>query len=225
MFNAPWPALLIAVVIPLTYLLQTRVPEARQEELFYTYGLIPQALEAGAWHGLVTSQFLHGNWAHALLNAVGALAFGAPAARLLGLSFPRAAAFFAFYIVCGVTAGWAFALLHPGELVVLAGASGAVSGLMGAAARLLERRGRLGPFFSRTVIAMTIAWVAVNLMVGLTGFAPGSGGAPVAWEAHIAGYAAGLLLIGPWAALFGKRWRRPPAYEETDPPELIRGPE
>jgi len=224
MFNAPWPALLIAVLIVLTYGLQTRVPEDRQQELFYTWGLIPQSLEAGAWQGLITSQFLHGGWAHALLNAVGALAFGAPAARLLGLSFPRAAAFFAFYIVCGVIAGWAFALLHPGEMVVLAGASGAVSGLMGAASRLLEWRGRLGPFFSRTPIAMTAAWVAVNLMVGLTGFAPGSGGAPVAWEAHIAGFLAGLVLIGPWAALFGKRWRRPEAFE-ADPPELIRGPE
>jgi membrane associated rhomboid family serine protease len=54
---------------------------------------------------------------------------------------------------------------------------------------------------SAPVIGMGAAWVIVNLLVGVLGVAPGMGDAQVAWEAHLFGYAAGLLLIGPagWA--------------------------
>ena len=55
---------------------------------------------------------------------------------------------------------------------------------------------------SPIVISMSIGWIAVNLLLALAGFAPGLGNAGVAWEAHIFGYIAGLVLIGPfgWAA-------------------------
>jgi membrane associated rhomboid family serine protease len=82
------------------------------------------------------------------------------------------------------------------------GASGAVSGLMGAAARLIAGQGRVGPLFSRTVLGMGGGWVAINLLIAVFGgqILPGSGSAGVAWEAHIAGFVAGALLIG----LFGR---------------------
>jgi membrane associated rhomboid family serine protease len=44
---------------------------------------------------------------------------------------------------------------------------------------------------------MAAAWIIVNLLMALTGLAPGTGGAAIAWEAHLFGYAAGLVLIGP----------------------------
>jgi membrane associated rhomboid family serine protease len=55
--------------------------------------------------------------------------------------------------------------------------------------------------FSSAVLSMGGAWVAINLLIALVGgsFLPGSGGAGVAWEAHLAGFAAGVLLIGPFA--------------------------
>jgi membrane associated rhomboid family serine protease len=168
--------------------------------------------------GLFTSLVLHGGWAHVLLNAIGALAFGTPVARLFGLSFGRGLTFFAFYILCGVVAGWLYVQVHPTSTVPLVGASGAISALMGGAARLLERRGRLGPFFSPTVVGMTTAWIVANAIIGLTGFAPGAGGAMVAWEVHIFGFFLGLLLIGPWSALFGRRWRAAPRMEFDEPP-------
>jgi membrane associated rhomboid family serine protease len=220
-FNAPWPAVLLAVSLPLVYLLQTRVND--QNALFDAYGLVPAQVMQGRWIGLFTSLILHGGWAHVLLNAVGALAFGTPVARLLGLSFGRAVAFFMFYLVCGVAAGGLYAMIHPGGAMPVVGASGAVSGLMGAAARLLERRGRLGPFFSPTVVGMSAAWIVANLIIGLTGFAaPGSGGAPVAWDVHIIGFFLGLLLVGPWSTLFGKRWRAPRMEFEDAPVEDAR---
>jgi membrane associated rhomboid family serine protease len=68
---------------------------------------------------------------------------------------------------------------------------------MGAASRLIERRGEIAPFTNRTVIGMAGAWVLVNLVIGWVGLGGVSSGAPIAWEAHLFGYAAGLVLIGP----------------------------
>ncbi|MFN3523080.1 MAG: rhomboid family intramembrane serine protease [Phenylobacterium sp.] len=197
-FNAPWPVLALVAAIVGGYALQGLAP---QDWLFARYGFSPAGFAAGERVGLVSALFLHGSWGHALLNAAGLLAFGSPVARLFGPRAGGVLAFFLFYLVCGAFSSWTYALLHPGEAVVLVGASGAVSGLMGAVSRLLAGRGQLGPFFSRTVIGMAAAWLIVNLIVGLLGYAPGVGETPVAWEAHLTGYAAGLLLIGPAARI------------------------
>lgn len=195
-FNAPWPVMVLVGAILGAFALQSLAP---LEATAGRFGFSPARFAAGERAGLVTALFVHGGWAHALMNAAGLLAFGAPVARLFG---PRAAgvlAFFAFYLVCGAFSSWTYALLHPGLETILVGASGAVSGLMGAASRLIAGRGRLGPFFSTPVIGMGVAWVAINLLVAVVGFAPGAGDAAVAWEAHLTGYAAGLLLVGPLA--------------------------
>jgi membrane associated rhomboid family serine protease len=102
-----------------------------------------------------------------------------------------------------VLASLGFALVHPRDTVVLVGASGAVSGLMGAASRMIGIRpatAALAPFTSPTVVGFAVSWIVINglmAVLGAPGFAAGAGGAPVAWEAHLFGYAAGLLLIGP----------------------------
>jgi membrane associated rhomboid family serine protease len=125
-------------------------------------------------------------------------------ARLFGVGVTGAAAFFVFFLVCGVLAGLAFVQLKAGATLVLIGASGGVSGLMGAASRVIERRQGLAPFTSRSVVGMAVVWLLVNVLVAVLGFAPGAGTTPIAWEAHIAGYAAGLLLVGPAARLLGR---------------------
>ena len=85
------------------------------------------------------------------MNSVAALAFGPPIARLMGTNARGAAAFFAFYLVCGALSGLGFVLLNPHNPGVLVGASGAVSGLLGAASRLIQGHGRIGPIFGSTV--------------------------------------------------------------------------
>ena len=201
--NAPLPALLVALSIPAIYLLQIQVVDIGS--LYRNYGLVPYAVEHGEYVGLFSSLVLHGNWAHALMNAAFALVFGVPVARLMGRAWHHAVAFVLFYIVCGVAANLLYCLFHPGSFTPLIGASGAVSGLMGASARLIYTRGVLGPVLSRTVFFFGAALVVVNLIFGLLGSAPDSDGMPIAWEAHLAGFFVGLLLIGPWAALFGQR--------------------
>ena len=46
---------------------------------------------------------------------------------------------------------------------------------------------------------MALAWLAINLLMAMRWMDVGAGGAPIAWEAHLIGYAAGLLLIGPFS--------------------------
>lgn len=198
-FRAPWPALLLAAVIVGGFALQTQLPV---EPVIYAFAFSSAALEAGRWETLVTALFLHGGWMHALLNAGFALAFGAPVARFFGLNAAGVASFFAFYLACGALSSLAYAGIHPHQATPLVGASGAVSGLMGAASRLIAGRGRMGPIWSRPVLGMGAAWIIINLMVALIGFAPGAGDATVAWEAHLAGFAAGVLTLDifAWAA-------------------------
>lgn len=201
MFNAPWPAVALAGVIVGGYALQSQFS---QEVVVTTYGFSPFALVHGRWYTALTALFLHGNWSHALMNAAFGLAFATPVARFFGGRALGLAGFLVFYLVCGVLSNLGYAALHLGDINALVGASGAVSGLMGAASRLMAGQGRLGPIWSRPVLAMGGAWVAVNLLIAVlgSGFTPGTGGAAVAWEAHLVGFAVGVLLIGPitWLA-------------------------
>lgn len=199
-FNAPWPALALVALIVGGYAVQSRFPIG---EVAGQWAFSPQALDQGRWITLVTALFLHGGWGHAFLNAAFALAFATPVARFFGERMGGSVAFFAFYLTCGVLSNLGFAALHPGGSEPLVGASGAISGLMGAASRLIAGRGRVGPIFSSAVLGMGGAWVIVNLLIGALGsqFAPGADGAAVAWEAHLAGFLAGVLLIGPFAWL------------------------
>ncbi len=197
-FNSPWPALVIPAAILIAYALRGAAGGAHAAA--EVFGFSPAALSEGRWGGLLTALFVHSGWTHAGLNAAGALAFGAPVARWIGVRGFGPMIFFAFFLVCGVIGSLGFALVHPGATVVLVGASGAVSGLMGAASRMLGAPGPasgLSPFASPTVIGVAVGWIIVNALMALFG-APGVDvGGPVAWEAHLFGYAAGLLLIGP----------------------------
>ena len=197
--RAPGPAVGLTLALVGLYVLQiaTGDPDAAASR----FGFSPEAFAQGHWAGLVTALFMHGGWTHVLLNALGALAFGAPVVRLFGRGAVASAGFLLFFLLCGVGASLGFAALHPGAHVVLVGASGAVAGFMGAASRLIERGNHLAPFTSRTVIGMAVSWVIVNLLIAVVGLEAVSGGAPIAWEAHIVGYAIGLALIGPAARL------------------------
>jgi membrane associated rhomboid family serine protease len=202
--NAPWPVVALVGGILVLYLLQSQFPIDRVSEAF---GFSPARLAAGEPQGLVSSQFVHGNWAHALMNAGFILAFGAPVSRYFGPRLSGAVVFFLFYLGCGVLACLGFALLHWGQPASLIGASGAASGLMGAASRLIAGQGRVGPLASRIVVSMAASWVAVNVVMAYAGglLIPGAGKDPISWEAHLFGFAAGALLIPAFGWLAGRR--------------------
>ena len=198
MVNAPWPVVVLSLGILALYALQARMPF-----LVDAFAFSPAQLLRGDYTALISSQFLHGGWPHALMNAAFILAFGAPVSRFFGPRIVGAIGFFLFFLTCGVVAALGFAALHWGQEAAMVGASGAASGLMGAAARLIGGRGRVGPLFSQPVTGMGIAWLIVNAIMAVTGglLVPGAGEAGIAWEAHLAGFAAGVLLIQPFGWL------------------------
>ena len=198
--NAPWPAVLVTVSIVVSYGLQSVLLSDLGVRYF---AFSSMALAAGRWETMFTSMLLHGNWAHALMNAGFALAFGTPVARYFGVSLRGVLVFALFYLVSGAVACLGYAWLSPGGLLI--GASGAVAGLVGGATRLLGGQGVPGRFMSGPVVSMTVSWVALNLIFAFIDFAPGMGAAKVGWEAHIFGYFAGLFLID----LFGRLARGP----------------
>jgi membrane associated rhomboid family serine protease len=194
LFNAPWPAVLIVGLIVGSYLWQTTLGGG--DVAIERLGFTSRDLSDGRWWTPVTVMLVHGGWIHAVMNAVAALAFAPPVARLFGSRPGGVAAFFAFYVACGVFSTLGYAAVHLNDPTLIIGASGAVSGLMGAASRLLRGGERPAPLFDRQVLGMGAAWMVANLLLGLTGVAPGMAGARIAWEAHIAGYLAGAVLIG-----------------------------
>ena len=197
-FNVPLVVLLIVLSMPTLFFFQRDLPDMGMSMAF-----APADLEQGRWGGLLTAMLLHGGWTHAIMNAVAALAFGTPVARLFGDKIGPTV-FLLFYIGCGVLAALGYGLIHWGSTEPMVGASGAVFGLIGAATRLLGGQGRVLSMTDRRVISAAVAWMAVNAVTGLIGYAPGAEGARIAWEAHAVGFVVGFLAIGPLGRLFGK---------------------
>ena len=193
LFNAPAPVVVLVAATLGAYALQSG--PVGSEAMIRPLALVPAAVAHGRLWELFTVLLVHGSWAHVGLNALGLLAFGTPVARWFGRG--RWARFLAFYLACAFISSGGYVLLHWDSGVALVGASGAIAGLMGATSRLLDRPGALAPFGSRTVVAMAGAWLFINLLMARHWIDVGAGGAPIAWEAHLVGYAAGLLLIAP----------------------------
>lgn len=202
LINAPWPAITLVAILVVCFLLESVVGI---DAVAARLGFAPRDLALGVWQPLFTSLFLHGGWMHLLGNSAFALAFATPVARRMGEDASGGVVFFLFFLVCGVLANLGFAALDPRDTAPLVGASGAIAGLMGATSRLMIPGRRLAPFTSTPVIGMAASWILVNLLIALTPLAaPGAGHAIVAWQAHLAGYAAGLLLIDPALRLLGR---------------------
>ena len=198
-FNAPWPAVAVVLAIVGGYALQSLRPD---QALILRWGFSPiGSFATGHWETLVTAIFLHGGWPHALMNAAFALAFATPVARFYGLHARGLLAFLLFHLLTGVIGNLGFGFLHPHEIGPVIGASGAISGLAAGAARIAAGRGQVGPITSPLVVGMGGGWVITNLLIAILGFAPGAGGATVAWEVHLIGFAAGLFLVKPLSQL------------------------
>src|SRR5690606_20997568 len=169
----------------------------------------------------VTYSFLHGNFAHLAINMVWLAAFGSPLANRIG-----ALRFMVFWVVTVLASVALYYLLHRDAPVPLVGASGAISGMMGAAARFAFRIDRsqargafTGPLLaipavlrSRTAVVFLVVWMVINLAAGL-GFGDPEGNAQIAWEAHIGGFLAGFFGI-----VFLDRRPPPPPEPTAEPP-------
>ena len=177
------------------------------QSIIYAFGSIPAVL-FGARElpvelqivppaaSVLTSMFLHGGWLHLLGNMLYLWVFGNNVEDAMGHG-----RFIAFYLVCGIAAALAQALPDPTSTVPMVGASGAISGVLGAYMLLYPHARvllglplgffivQLGRFPALWVLA---AWFGMQLaMNAFTVSATGG----VAFRAHIGGFVAGLLLI------------------------------
>jgi membrane associated rhomboid family serine protease len=168
----------------------------------YSHTFLAMArIDPGAWWQqalpFVTYMGLHNDWTHLAINCLFLLAFGPVVARRFG-----AGLFLAFFIVCGVAGAATYLALNWGSPDPVIGASGAISGLMAAGLRLLPtinphaREPAILPVFSRQTFLVSLVWMGMNVIAGVTGMGAGGETALIAWQAHLGGFVAGMLLAG-----------------------------
>ena len=169
-------------------------------------GVSADALRSGRFYTPLSYMFVHAGVWHLWLN-VSALVVGEPVVSGLGKSVRGLLVFFGFFLVCGVLAGLGYVALDPFGSMPAVGASGAICGLWGATARMDGPKDRLAPIRSRAVAQHIVRLIRENLILvalflALAFFSHLKVG--IAWQAHVVGFAAGLLLIGPALRLAGR---------------------
>lgn len=159
-------------------------------------GLPPCALGDLSKGAVLTSMFMHGGWMHLITNMWFLWIFGNNIEDSMGHL-----RFLVFYLACGVLAAIAHIASAPGSLVPIVGASGAISGVMGAYL-VLYPRVRIHTLFIFIIFFRIIPvpawlillwWFALQLLSGY--MQPASGGEGVAFWAHVGGFVAGVLLV------------------------------
>lgn len=202
------------------FLYQLALPEAGLQRLFYLFGVVPARLTDPAWAAsvglppggylpFVTSMFLHGGFLHIVANMWTLWIFGDNVEDRMG-----PARFLLFYLVTGILAGLVHWLTNPGSVVPTVGASGAISGVLGAYFILYphSRVITLIPIFFWPIFVELPAvvylgfWFLLQLFSGTSALAAPANAGGVAWWAHIGGFVGGLLLF----RLFLRRQRPGP---------------
>jgi membrane associated rhomboid family serine protease len=210
------PAIIILLIVSMAamHVLRLHGLDLRQDIYLTAYAAFIPAAYSGSeeLRGLpgyllatspFTYAFLHGSWTHLAMNSLWLAVFGAPLAARIG-----AVRFAAFFLLTAALAAFSHLALHWQSLSPLIGASGAVSACTAAAARFAfrVRGGTSGfagrplslaeTFTNRSSLTFIMVWFAINLISGVV--APdafGADGASIAWQAHVGGFAAGLLLL------------------------------
>ena len=210
--------LLLAVIHAVRMLL----PYDIDDDFIQMFGFIPKRYDstllainfpggagAKAW-SFVTYSLLHANLSHIGFNVLWLLPFGSALARRFG-----AIRFFVFMAVTAIAGALAHLVTHEHAVAPMIGASASVSGAMAAAIRFAFVQGSFLSFSrgdavaaaqvpalslmhalrNTRVLGFLGVWFGVNIVFGVGSIAIGADGASVAWQAHIGGFFAGLLLF------------------------------
>lgn len=230
--NAPNVVLVLIGLFVAVHLYRFSLPVAADTEFLLKFAFIPARYDppagldprwlvggAGAeYWTVVTHAFLHADWVHLAINSFWMLAFGSVLARRLG-----ALRFLVISALCAIAGVGLYAAMNWQEFAILIGASGAISGQTAAALRLIFSRpsnlfqaSRMRPEHMRAsslsevlrnpqALVFVGVWMAVNVFFGLNSdLMPGVEAGGIAWEAHLGGFLAGLLLFGLFDRKFAK---------------------
>jgi membrane associated rhomboid family serine protease len=217
----PGPLTVYVLLLALIHL-RVLLPPELENWTIDVFGFIPKRYDstllainfpggAGAkvWT-FVTYSLLHANLSHIGFNVLWLLPFGSALARRFG-----AIRFFLFMAVTAAAGALAHLVTHEHALAPMIGASASVSGTMAAAMRFAFVKGSFLSFNrgdanaaarvpalslvralrNSRVLAFLAIWFGVNLIFGVGSIAIGADGASVAWQAHIGGFLAGLVLF------------------------------
>jgi membrane associated rhomboid family serine protease len=204
--TTPFVTLVIIALNIAVFVMQLLSPRDGQQ-IVYDYGAIPQYIlhlhsnqPIPAPLTIFTSMFMHGGLLHIGGNMLFLWIFGNNIEDRLGH-----VRFIFFYLFCGIVAAFAHALSSPGSQIPMIGASGAISGVLGAYL-LLFPSARVhtvvffGFFFQVLRIPALIVigfWAIIQFVSGLiTQGILHQGG--TAWFAHAGGFLAGLITIKLW---------------------------
>jgi membrane associated rhomboid family serine protease len=222
--NLPGAMTLILIALAGIHLFRAILPAESDQWVIVTFGFVPARFDTSvlgdrfAEYGgegakiwtFLTYSLLHADLTHLAFNTLWLLPFGSAVARRFG-----AVRFFLFLAVSAIAGAGAHLATHARELAPMIGASAAVSGAMAAAIRFAFGRGsflsfRRGdadaaarvpalPLFKALrhprVIAFLAVWFGINIIFGLGANPFATPSQSVAWQAHIGGFLAGLLLF------------------------------
>lgn len=193
----------------IAFLYELMLPEARLQSFISAYGAVPLEIIAGRdipppgpspiYLTLFTSMFLHGGWLHFLSNMLYLWVFGDNVEDCMGRW-----RYVVFYLACGLAAAFAQIMIDPNSVIPSIGASGAISGVLGAylvlfphaMVRTLISFGyfvRLVPVPAIVIIGL---WALTQFIYGIASLGVDTaqtGG--IAYWAHIGGFVAGLGLV------------------------------
>ncbi|MFN0218161.1 MAG: rhomboid family intramembrane serine protease [Hyphomicrobium sp.] len=218
-FNVPGSVLAVLAVCAGVLGLAAILPVEDADRFIISLAFIPARYSGGvdipggdlaSVTSFFTHIFTHAGLMHLVINGAWLLAFGSILSRRIG---PWR--FLAFFLAGGVAGALSFLALNWGAAVPVVGASGAIAALMGAVMRFLfvaldSRQGYLlrenpgaipamglaETLTDRRIVISTALFIAINLlaMIGFGRMDSSAGG--IAWEAHLGGYAFGLLAFG-----------------------------
>ncbi len=236
--NMPAVVACTLAVIVVIHVVRQFLPQAIDDYFVIAMAFIPARYAGdpsftnavpGGQLAMITSPFthmlVHGNWMHLFFNSAWLLAFGSAIAARISV-----VRFLLLTVLCAASGAILFAIVNFAQPAPMIGASGAISGLMGAAMRfffnamdyggfqILRNSPRAIPVMTlshalsdQRVLMVTALWLMLNFLavIGFGSLGAETGG--VAWEAHIGGYLAGFLSFG----LFDKPPLRPSARGPT----------
>lgn len=213
-----FPGVTIALIVAnvLVFLHQVSLGPRAGAAFVAAFGAVPAQITGAAPHAapvlappltVLSSMFLHGGFAHLLGNMVFLWIFGNNVEDATGHL-----RFVVFYVACGVAAALSHVAAQPASTVPMVGASGAISGVLGAYF-LLYPHARIVTlvflgFFAQTVRVPAFFFLGLwFVMQSLSGVASiGRAGGGVAWFAHVGGFVAGLLLVVPFKQRRVRLW-------------------
>ena len=210
-FNLPGGLVVMLAMLTLIHVVRTYIlSSVTDENVLLQFAFIPGRYtipfaeqDLGWLWSPITYSLLHGSWEHLIFNAFWMVAFGDPVVRRIGVY-----RFFLFWCLSAVAAVAFHTALHWGAMILVVGASGVVSGLMGAAARFVfSPSGRISRQFAhlnrrltvtealsnRSVLVFSGIWFLTNFLIGFGQIFGSVGGGAIAWEAHIGGFLFGFL--------------------------------